>query len=158
MKVLSSRWLLSAFWDTTSMCLIDWKILPVKAGEHKVEKRKKCSTSENLLRSWLGQRGEYPLEHRWQTQGLRAESGPPGFIPLAGPCFYPAAAPNSQLLRSSYIYTVLKLHSALWRQLRGWCGPRWKWVWHPNVKASKLKFNQKSGESYFINSNEVKNC
>lgn len=24
--------------------------------------------------------------------------------------------------RSSYIYTVLKLHSAIWRQPRGWCG------------------------------------
>ena len=34
-------------------------------------------------------------------------------------------------LRSSYIYTVLKLHLALWRQPRGWCGPWWKWVWHP---------------------------
>ena len=29
------------------------------------------------------------------------------------------------------IYTVLKLHLALWRQSWGWCGPRWKWVWHP---------------------------
>ena len=34
-------------------------------------------------------------------------------------------------LRSSYIYTDLKLHVALWRQLWGWCGPQWKWVWHP---------------------------
>ena len=25
----------------------------------------------------------------------------------------------------------LKLHSALWRQLWGWCGPLWKWAWHP---------------------------
>ena len=33
-------------------------------------------------------------------------------------------------LRSSYIYTVLKWHSAIWRQLQGWCGPWWKWVWH----------------------------
>ena len=35
------------------------------------------------------------------------------------------------LLRSSHIYTVLKLHLALWRQLRGWCGPGWKWIWYP---------------------------
>ena len=28
------------------------------------------------------------LHHRWQTQGLRAESGPP-------PCFYPEAAGSS---------------------------------------------------------------
>ena len=34
------------------------------------------------------------------------------------------------LLRSNYIYTVLKLRSALWRQPRGWCGPWWKWLWH----------------------------
>ena len=32
-------------------------------------------------------------------------------------------------LRSSYIYTVLKLHLALWRQPRGWCGPWWQWIW-----------------------------
>ena len=29
---------------------------------------------------------ELAVEHRWQTQDLRAKSGPP-------PCFYPAAAP-----------------------------------------------------------------
>ena len=23
------------------------------------------------------------------------------------------------------------MHSALWRQQQGWCGPWWKWVWHP---------------------------
>ena len=37
----------------------------------------------------------------------------------------------ASLLRSSYIYTVLKLHSALWRQPWGWCSPWWKRVWHP---------------------------
>ena len=37
----------------------------------------------------------------------------------------------SQLLRSSYIYTVLTLHSALWRPPRGWGGPPWTWVWRP---------------------------
>ena len=35
------------------------------------------------------------------------------------------------LLRSSYIYIVLKLHLALWKQPWGWCGPWWKWIWHP---------------------------
>ena len=36
------------------------------------------------------------------------------------------------LYKCSYSLTVKewKLHSALWRQLRGWCGPWWKWVWH----------------------------
>ena len=32
------------------------------------------------------------------------------------------------------MYTVLKWHSALWRQPRGWCGPQWKWVWHPDKR------------------------
>ena len=26
---------------------------------------------------------------------------------------------------------VLKLRLTLWRQPQSWCGPRWKWVWHP---------------------------
>ena len=49
----------------------------------------------------------------------------------------PSPAPWQQcqapcpLLRSSYFYTVLKLHLALWRQPRGWCGPQGKWGWHP---------------------------
>ena len=77
--------------------------------------------------------GQNAIDHRWQTQGPWAESNPP-------PCFIQPStlfltlqqlwAP-SPWLRSSYIYTVLKLHSALWRQLWGWCGPRWKWVPHP---------------------------
>ena len=33
----------------------------------------------------------------------------------------------------------LKLHLALWRQPRGWCGPRWKWVWHPWLRVLNLK-------------------
>ena len=45
----------------------------------------------------------------------------------------------AQLLRSSYIYTVLKLHSALWRQSRGWCSSWWKWVWHPALRFSVYK-------------------
>ena len=54
------------------------------------------------------------LGPRWQTQGPQAESGPPlGFIQPA-PYFYLVAALSFHLtLRSSYIYTVLKLHSAL---------------------------------------------
>ena len=44
-------------------------------------------------------------------------------------------APTS-LLRSSCIYTVLKLHLALWRQPWGWCGSWWKWFWHPWSKGS----------------------
>ena len=37
------------------------------------------------------------------------------------------------LCKWNYSLTVkeLKLHSALWRRPRGWCGPQWKWVWHP---------------------------
>ena len=38
------------------------------------------------------------------------------------------------------MYTVLKWHSALWRQPRGWCGPWWKWVWHPCLKETHLQW------------------
>ena len=75
-----------------------------------------------------------PLRHRWQTQGRgpRAESGPP-------PCFIrpPVAVQSSRLTVKEelhYTYIVLKWHLALWRQPRGWCGPGWKWVWHPCLK------------------------
>ena len=53
-----------------------------------------------------------PLMQRWQTQGPQAESCPP-------PCFIRHLVstwqqhPPCPKLRSSYIYTVLKLHSAL---------------------------------------------
>ena len=33
------------------------------------------------------------------------------------------------------MYTVLKLHLALWKQPRGCCGPPWKWVRHPCFKV-----------------------
>ena len=72
------------------------------------------------------------LEHRWQTQGPRAESRPPPCFIQPGTLFLPSG--NANLLSpiwSSYIYTVLKLHSDLCRQPQGWWGPRWKWVWHP---------------------------
>ena len=37
------------------------------------------------------------------------------------------------IYKCNYSLTVkeLKLHSAFWRQIWGWCGPQWKWVWHP---------------------------
>ena len=79
-----------------------------------------------------GMKMSFPLYHRWQTQGPQAESGPPPCSIRPAPCFYPAAALSSlPLVKGSYMYTVLKLHSALWRQPRGWCGPQRKWVWHP---------------------------
>ena len=38
------------------------------------------------------------------------------------PCFYPAAVPSSRLtVKEGYMYTILKLHSAPWRQPRSWC-------------------------------------
>ena len=49
----------------------------------------------------------------------------------------------ASVLRSSYIYTVLKLHSALWRRPQGWCGPQWNWVWHPCAKGSGKGLNTK---------------
>ena len=43
----------------------------------------------------------------------------------------------------------LKLHLALWRQLGGWCGPRWKWVWHHwSIEWEKLFANCISDEFY----------
>ena len=40
------------------------------------------------------------------------------------------------LYKCNYSLTVkeLKLHSALWRQPRGWCGPQWKWVDTPALE------------------------
>ena len=53
------------------------------------------------------------LPHRWQTQGPRWA------LHLV------STQRSAELsLMFSYIYTVLKLHSALWRQPRGWCVPR----------------------------------
>ena len=75
------------------------------------------------------------VTYRTQVANIR----PTGWIrPTA--LFYPAwhlvstrrqCRALTQLLRSSYIYTALKWHLALWRQLWGWCGAQWKWVWHP---------------------------
>ena len=75
------------------------------------------------FRIYYLQRSHY-LCHRWQTQGLRAKSGPPPCFIWPAPCFfYPVAVPSSRLtVRDSYMYTALKLHSALWKQLWGWCG------------------------------------
>ena len=52
------------------------------------------------------------------------------------------------LCKCNYSLTVkeLKLHSALWRQLWGWYGPRWKRVWHPCF-LSRLKC---PGARFFI--------
>ena len=30
-----------------------------------------------------------------------------------------------------------KIISALWKQPRGWCGPQWKWVWHPCFRETE---------------------
>ena len=55
-------------------------------------------------------------------------------------------------LRSSCIYTVLKLHSALWRQCWGWCGPLWtcpsSCPWAP--KNSTLKWSRNSGHCLLL--------
>ena len=99
------------------------------------------------------------LKHRWQTQGPWAESGPT-------PCFYRQqrrAQALALLLGSSYMYTVLKLHSTLWRPPRGGgCGPRWKWVWRPcwvkvHERKSIVKWNMNdsimvTGHSVFFDS------
>ena len=40
------------------------------------------------------------------------------------------------LHKCNYSLTVkeLKSHSTLWRPPQSWCGPRWKWVWHTDLK------------------------
>ena len=57
------------------------------------------------------------------------------------PCFYPAAPLSSCLtVKEQLHFTVLKSHSALWRQPWGWGGPQWKWVWHPCSTCIFLKY------------------
>ena len=69
------------------------------------------------------------VESTGGKQGLQAESSPP-------PGFYPVAALSSCLTVSDCVnVTTLKLHSALWRQPRGWCGPWWEWIWHPSYRG-----------------------
>ena len=50
------------------------------------------------------------------------------------------------LYKSNYSSAAkeLKLHSALWRQPRGWCGPGWKWVRPP---CPRLYFTSRD---YFV--------
>ena len=65
------------------------------------------------------------LDQSCQTHFHRGPRQPRGCLQRAecrAPCPY---------LRSSYIYTVLKLHWAFSGWPRGWCDPRWRWVWHP---------------------------
>ena len=84
-----------------------------------------CSGSQNS--------GKHLL-YSWQTQGPWGQIQPALHLVLSGPtpCLYPAAAPSSlPLVEEYYIFTALKLHSALWGPLQSWCGPWWKWVWHP---------------------------
>ena len=82
------------------------------------------------------------LVRRWQTQGLGPN--PALHLVLSAGCLvsprWQCWAPCPEL-RSSYIYTVLKLHSAFWRQPWGWCGPRWKWVWHPCSNGQSIYLN-----------------
>ena len=110
------------------ICKILWQF---KESNTYSGKRLRNSRQEYKLHVWMySVHRNYDISHRWQTQGPWAKFGPP-------PCFYPAAAPSSCLtVRSSYIYTVLKLHSVLWRQPQGWYGPWWKWVWHPWYRHS----------------------
>ena len=46
---------------------------------------------------------------------------------------------HSVLHQLPYVLSVffsVSVLSALWRQPRGWCGPQWKWVWHPCCKPT----------------------
>ena len=48
----------------------------------------------------------FPLQHRWQTQGLQAESSPPACFIQPAPCFHQVATLSSGLtVKGSYIYS-----------------------------------------------------
>ena len=66
----------------------------------------------------------HTLEQGWQTHFHQAPHQPRSCLQRAEIIL--------GLYKCNYSLTVkeLKLHSALWRQLRGWCGPQWKWVWY----------------------------
>ena len=92
---------------------------------------------------------KFTLHHRGQTQVPTSRIRPSTLFYLAWRLVSTRRqrrAPCPQL-RSSYMYTVLKLHPALWRQLRGGCGPQGKWVWHPLRPYTKYtKTNQSEGK------------
>ena len=71
-----------------------------------------------------------PLEQGCQTHLHWGPHQPHGFLQRAEIML--------GLYNCNYSLTVeeLQLYSALWRQLRGWCGPQCKWVWHPCSKGS----------------------
>ena len=108
---------------------------------HCHEQTHPCNSHQGIEHDQHPRHNANVKQHRSQVASTR----PMGWI-LTSTLFYPARhrvstwqqhrAPCSQL-RSSYIYTVLKLHSALLRQPWGWCGPQCKWVWHPWLRTSK---------------------
>ena len=59
------------------------------------------------------------LKHRWKTQGPRAVFHHQPCFNWLGTLFLPGSCTEllSPIVRSSYIYTTITLHSALWRQL-----------------------------------------
>jgi len=51
---------------------------------------------------------------------------------------------------SSWNYTVLQFQPALWGQPWGWCGPWWKWVWHPCSKPFFSIWHIEPPDPYFL--------
>ena len=83
------------------------------------------------------------LRHRRQTTRPKAEACPPPcFIVLSGlaPCFYPASALSSGLTVREWLHLYSpKITFSPLKALLSWCGPSWKWVWHPWPKATSSK-------------------
>ena len=87
---------------------------------------------------------DWPLSGIWELK-IQAGSQPPNSQvanprPMGqirpSPCFIQPGilflpGGSAEPLALSYIFAVQKLHLALWKQLQGWWGPWWKWVWHP---------------------------
>ena len=91
-------------------------------------------------------------KEKWSLRSQVANTRPAGQTRPSTPCFiWPSTLflPSGRAELSlncqgvAYIYAVLKLHLALWRQPWGWCGPWWKWVWYPCLRWMCILFSIK---------------
>ena len=62
------------------------------------------------------------------------------FPPLKPRCVLWSGASYS-LKNMVHLYTP-KIISAFWRHPWGWCGPQWKWVWHPYSRGSVIRTHE----------------
>ena len=68
-----------------------------------------------------------------------ANTWPSTLFYLLGTLFLPRSTKLSLNCYGVVTFIALKLHSALWRQPRGWCGPRWKRVWYGCLRGRCLR-------------------